>query len=123
MERTPNLTQAIAQAALKRESLRLRLRELVLELLRFHLDLSLIAPLENASAQERAVLAGILELLALRHGMVAPSWTVKAINLEPFFLLASAEVMPRLRALCESESPEPLRKRHLYAPANFLEFA
>ena len=120
MERTPNLTQAIARAALKRDSL--RLRELVLELLRSHPDLSLIAPLENASAQERAVLAGILELLALRHGMVAPSWTVGASNFEPFFLLA-AEVMPRLRELCESKSPEPLRKRHLYAPPNFLEFA
>ena len=121
MERTPNLTQAIAQAALKRESL--RLRELVLELLRVHSDLSLIVPLENASAQERAVLAEILELLALRRGLVAPSWTVKASNLEPFFLLAAAEVMPRLRELCESESSEPLRKRHLYAPPNFLEFA
>jgi hypothetical protein len=121
MERTPNLTQAIAQAALNRDSL--RLRELVLELLRSQPDLSLIAPLENASEQERAVLAGILELLAFRRGMVAPGWTVGAINLEPFFLLAAAEVMPRLRELCESESPEPLRKRHLYAPPNFLEFA
>ena len=121
MERTPNLTHAIAQAALRRESL--RLRELVLELLRSHPDLSLIAPLENASTQERAVLAGILELLALRHGMVAPSWTVGASNFEPFFLLEAAEVMPRLRELCESKSPEPLRKRHLYAPPNFLEFA
>jgi predicted nucleotidyltransferase len=71
MERTPNLTRAITQAALKRESL--RLRELVLELLRSELDLSLIALLENASVQERAVLAGILELLALRRGMIAPS--------------------------------------------------
>ena len=121
MEHQSNLTQAIAQAALKRDSL--RLRELVLELLRSHPDLSLITPLENASAQEQAVLAGILELLAHRRGMVAPSWTVGVSNLEPFFLLVSAEVMPRLRALCESESPEPLRRRHFYAPPNFLEFA
>ena len=28
-----------------------------------------------------------------------------------------------LRALCETQAPEPLRKRRLSAPPNFLEFA
>jgi hypothetical protein len=41
---------------------------------------------------------------------------------EPIFLLEAAARMKRLRALCETQSPEPLRKRGFYAPPNFLEF-
>jgi hypothetical protein len=42
---------------------------------------------------------------------------------EPVFLLKSAATMKRLRFLCETESPEALRKRGFYAPPNYLEFA
>ena len=53
-----------------------------------------------------------------------PSWTKEIGALqEPFYLLQSAEKMKRLRLLCETQSPEPMRRRHLYAPPNFLEFA
>ena len=38
-------------------------------------------------------------------------------------LLESATTLKRLRILCETESPLPLRRRGLYAPPNFLEFA
>jgi hypothetical protein len=31
--------------------------------------------------------------------------------------------MPRLRRLCESEGPEPLRRRGLFAPPEFLTHA
>jgi hypothetical protein len=34
-----------------------------------------------------------------------------------------AETMKRLRTLCETQAPEPMRKRRLYAPPIFLEFA
>jgi hypothetical protein len=37
-------------------------------------------------------------------------------------LLEAATRMKRLRAHCESEAPEALRKRGLYAPADFLTF-
>jgi hypothetical protein len=42
---------------------------------------------------------------------------------EPVFLPKAAARMKRLRALCEAQAPEPLRKRGLYAPPDFLTFA
>ena len=68
--------------------------------------------------------AALLELLAQRTGRPAPQWTrdIGAVP-TPMFLLEAAVRMPRLRLLCESESPEPLRKRGLYAPPDFLTFA
>ena len=33
---------------------------------------------------------------------------------------AAAETMPRLRRACETEGPEPLRRRRLLAPPEFL---
>ena len=80
-----------------------------------------------ARAQDKArnvMAAKINELLATRQNQTPPSWTkeIGALN-EPFYLLRSAETMKRLRVLCETQSPEPMRKRQLYAPPNFLEFA
>jgi hypothetical protein len=34
--------------------------------------------------------------------------------------VAAAETLPRLRRLCEEEGPEPLRRRGLLAPPDFL---
>jgi hypothetical protein len=65
-----------------------------------------------------------VELLALRSGQKPPQWTKDVGALpEPFYLLKAAANMKRLRALCETQAPEPLRKRGFYAPPNFLEFA
>ena len=67
--------------------------------------------------------AALLELFASRMKQEAPSWTAEVGPLsEPIFLLKAAETMKRLRQLCEAEAPEPLRKRGLYAPPNYLEF-
>jgi hypothetical protein len=71
-----------------------------------------------------ALSASLAELLAFRQKQTPPAWTKEVGALqEPFYLLQSAEKMKRLRLLCETQSPEPMRKRHLYAPPNFLEFA
>jgi hypothetical protein len=66
----------------------------------------------------------LVELFALRLQQQPPWWTkeVGAVS-EPTFLVKSALTMRRLRELCETQSPEPLRKRGLFAPPNFLEFA
>jgi hypothetical protein len=65
-----------------------------------------------------------VELLAARQNQIPPAWTKDIGPLkEPFFMLESALTMKRLRALCETQSPEPMRKRLLYAPPHFLEFA
>ena len=68
--------------------------------------------------------AALVELLALRRQQEPPGWTktIGALS-EPFFLLEAALTMKRLRQLCETQSPEPLQRRRLYAPPNFLEFA
>lgn len=71
-----------------------------------------------------AAAASLVELLAERTGQDAPSWANDVGPLdEPIYLVASAAVMRRLRTMCENEAPEPLRKRRLYAPPNFIEFA
>jgi hypothetical protein len=68
--------------------------------------------------------AALVELLAERQGQNPPAWTqeIGALS-EPFFMLEAASSMKRLRMLCETQSPEPMRKRRLYAPPHFLEFA
>jgi hypothetical protein len=72
-------------------------------------------------ATARAVAAGVAELLASRAGQSPPRWAA-AIPPAPrsLFLVRAAATMPRLRALCEKEGPEPLRRRGLLAPPDFL---
>ena len=73
------------------------------------------------SAQELAVAAGVVELFASRSHQVPPSWTATVgCAPEPLFLVRAAETMPRLRHSCETEGPEPLRVRRIYAPPNFM---
>ena len=70
------------------------------------------------------VAAGVAELLASRAGQSPPSWTetVGAIA-GPVYLVRAAQTLPRLRQLCESEGPEPLRRRRILAPPEFLTVA
>jgi hypothetical protein len=112
----------LAQFALERRSL--ELRELALELLSRYPDLEQIAPAEFDSPRHRIVAAALLELLAERRQQQIPEWLKTTDQLpEPFFLLESAQTMPRLRHLCELESPPALKKHGLLAPPRFLEFA
>jgi hypothetical protein len=72
-------------------------------------------------ATASALAAGVTELLASRAGQSPPAWTARVPPApQRIFLVRAAEVMPRLRALCESEGPEPLRRRGLLAPPEFL---
>jgi hypothetical protein len=112
----------LAKAALERRSL--ELRELVLELFARYPNFADIAPVEFESTQHRIVAAALLELLAERRNQQIPAWLKTTDHLpEPFFLLESAQRMPRLRQLCELESPAALKKHGLLAPPSFLEFA
>lgn len=114
--------EQLAEAALNRDSL--RLRSLTQDFLRENFRLTDYAQPAIADARLLTMAAALIELLALHQKQSPPNWT-KAIGPlpEPFFLLESAATLKRLRALCESQSPEPLRQRRLYAPPNFLEFA
>ena len=67
---------------------------------------------------------GLGELFAQRTGQAAPAWTSVVSGLpEARFLVRSAATMKRLRRMCEQESPGPLKRRNLYAPADYLQFA
>jgi hypothetical protein len=81
---------------------------------------------QPSSMEERhwGVAAALLELLALRTGQQPPGWTALVGGLrEPFFMVAEAETLRNTRIMCEQESPEPLRKRKLLAPPQFLTWA
>jgi hypothetical protein len=115
-------TEQLAEAALQRDGL--RLRSLAQDLIRETARFSAIARPNSEDPRTLAVAAALIELLAARHSQAPPAWTKEVGPMPaPFFLLESAERMKRLRALCETESPEPLRNRRLFAPPNFLQFA
>lgn len=114
--------EQVAEAALNGEAL--LLRGLTQDFLREYPRLSNYPkPLTNDS-RLLAAAASLVELLALRLQQPPPAWTNDVGPLaEPLYLLKAAASMKRLRALCETQAPEPLRKRGFYAPPNFLEFA
>jgi hypothetical protein len=113
--------EQMARAALERDSL--GLREMALEFLSAFPKLEAVPEPEFTDPRLRAIAAGLVELFAVRRSQASPAWTRDVSRTEPFFLVRAAERMPRLRALCEAESPEPLKRRGFYAPPNFLEFA
>lgn len=114
--------EALAEAALQHESL--RLRSLAQELLQTDLALTSVSRPQTEDRRLLALATGLLELLALHTNQATPTWTDEiGGSPKPIFLLQAAMHMKRLRELCERESPEPLRKRNLYAPPDFLTFA
>jgi hypothetical protein len=114
--------EQLAEAALNGESL--LLRSLAQDLLREHPNLSECPKPQTNDSRILAAAASLVELLASRMRQAPPPWTKDVGALpEPIYLLKAAASMKRLRKLCETEAPEPLRKRGFYAPPNFLEFA
>ena len=114
--------EQVAEAALNREGL--LLRSLAQDFLREYPNVSNYPKPQTNDSRLLAAAASLVELLALRLHQPPPSWTKDVGALaEPIHLLKAAASMKRLRALCESQAPEPLRKRGFYAPQNFLEFA
>jgi hypothetical protein len=114
--------EQLAQAALERDHL--KLRSLVQDFVREKIDWSSLPLPSTSDPRLLVVSAALAELLALRNDQNPPAWTKEIGSLkEPFFLLESAAGMKRLRILCETQSPEPMRKRLLYAPPHFLEYA
>jgi hypothetical protein len=75
-------------------------------------------------ARAMAVAAGVAELLAGRSGQLPPAWTASVpAAAEPVWLVRAALTLPRLRRMCELEGPEPLRRRRVLAPPEFLTVA
>lgn len=116
------LIEQLAQAALERDHL--KLRSFVQDFALSRTDFSKLPRPAITDTRLLVISAALTELLAQRNNQTPPAWTKEIGALkEPFFLLESAATMKRLRALCETQSPEPMRKRLLYAPPHFLEFA
>ena len=116
-----SLTEVV-DAALSRDGL--WLSGATQEFLRCTPNLFDVSQPDGLSDRGLVVAAALVELLALRTGQQAPAWTARVGGLpEPLFLVAEAEQMKNTRIMCEQESPEPLRKRKLLAPPQFLTWA
>lgn len=114
--------EQLAQAALERDHL--KLRSLVQDFTRVEIDYSKLPRPSTTDTRLLVISAALTELLAQRNNQTPPAWTKETGTLkEPFFLLESATKMKRLRTLCETQSPEPMRKRQIFGPTHFLEFA
>ena len=112
--------ESIAQAVLAGDAL--AARSLTQDFMRSSPHFADIKSPAVQDAQLLALTAALLEMFAERSHQVAPSWTQVIGRLpEPVYLLKAATTMKRLRELCQQQSPEPLRKRNLFAPANYLE--
>ena len=112
----------LASAALNRDAL--QLRSLVQDFVRSGDQLAELAMPTTRDLQLLSVAAAIVELLAQRTNQPIPDWTAQVGPVsEPMFLVAAAERLPSMRTLCEDESPEPLKRRRLFAPPNYLSWA
>lgn len=73
------------------------------------------------SNRERALAAGLVELLAFRGEQAAPAWASQIGSLpEPFFVGKRLKEMRRSAEDAKLNGPEPLRRRNIYASPNFL---
>ena len=100
----------------------LAVRSLVQDWLRSGSGLGLEPPPSSRDPKVRAVAAAIVELLAARLNERAPPWTATVGALpEPLYLVQAASRSQSLRARVERESPEPLRRRNMFAPQSYLE--
>lgn len=109
----------VAQYALYSDDIKLDL--LVEDFLHSNPILADVQKPDTNDQRTLAVAAGLIELFALRTNQKPPAWTTEigAIN-RPFFIQSDAMTSKWLRNLCLEESPEPLRKRNIFATANFL---
>jgi hypothetical protein len=109
----------LVAALLRRDPL--NARQWVADATREGFDWSHVAEPHDLGPAGQAVAAAVVEMMAERSGSRPAAWT-SAVPAAPerLFLVQAAEVLPRLRRLCEEEGPEPLRRRGLLAPPGFL---
>lgn len=109
----------LVDALVSREAL--RARQWVADAARAGFDWTRVAEPRGLDPLGLAVAAAMVEMMAGRQGKRPASWT-SAVPAAPhrLFLVRAAESLPRLRRLCEEEGPEPLRRRGLLAPPDFL---
>ncbi len=112
----------LVQALMEHETL--RARQWVADAIREPIRWTEVACPSGLNAEQLAVAAGVAEMLAQRMEQIPPDWAAEVPRSPArLYLVQSAESMPRLRRLCEQEGPEPLRKRNVLAPPEFLTVA
>jgi hypothetical protein len=79
---------------------------------------------EGLDARQLAVAAALVGLMSERQGTSTPRWVsrVPPAN-EDVWLIPSALEMPRLRRDIEANCPAALKRKRVYATANFLTIA
>ena len=99
----------------------LRARQWVADSARAGFDWTHVPEPGGLDATGLAVAAAVVELMAGRQGKNPARWT-SSVPAAPrrMYLVRAAESLPRLRRLCDEEGPEPLRRRGLLAPPDFL---
>jgi hypothetical protein len=119
----PGITfTAIAEAILSRNDF--DARALTMEWLRYDEPLVEAPRPDTDDPRVLAVAAAVVEMLAQRAGEEPPAWTSEVAGLaEPFFVIERAERPGFTRTLCLTEAPEPLKRRNIFAPPNYLTFA
>ena len=99
-------------------------RQFVADAHRLNVDWERVEQPPGLTDRELAVAAGITELLALRAGGKAPSWTqAVGASSEMVVLDPGLDQMPRSFARAKSHGPEPLRRRNIIALPDFLAVA
>jgi len=113
--------EQLAVAAVQRDAV--ALRSLAQDLLRENVLIKEVLSPDSNDPVIRAIAASLVELFADQRRELPPPWAAEVAALDrPVFLVEAVATMPRLRRLCETESPAPLRRRNLLAPPNFLQF-
>ena len=112
----PDLVRAVLSGDL------LAARQWVADAHRSHLHWTACDRPSGLDSREMTVAAALVELLAGRAGVAAPSWTASVgANKEPLFLDPGVHSMPRSLAHTRTDAPEALRKRNVYALPDFLD--
>ena len=102
----------------------LEARQMVMDLHALPQRFSDIPKPETADAEELVLAAALVELFADRRGEAAPAWTQQVGGFaQQRFLMGDPLRYPRFYARCVAETPEPLKRRNLIAPRDYLTFA
>lgn len=111
--------EQLAEVLLARDAFGLRL--LVQAWMRDAPQFATIPQPQTDDPRVLTVAAALVELFALRNHEKSPAWTSAVGPLaDPFFVMRRAERPGFTRDLCLSESPEPFKRRNIFAPPNFL---
>lgn len=94
-------------------------RQWLLDARSSHVEWSTLPEPHGLDAAETAVAAALVELLASRAHEPPPRWAA-AVGPAPQPVWLVRRDLPRQRARVERESPPPLAKRRIFAPAGYL---